>query len=645
MDKNSLLADILLGLPNRLGGLPEYFALNPLPTPTEAWESIKRLPGIAGNALAKGVASGADFFWNGPIIKPGNLVPDSPLPKLPEAPVHDFLKAHDIISDTREPQDARERILDTTVELAGAGAVTPASIVRGGAQVAKRLGTALEHAGMESSALKQRGMFIPPSSKKVTQAEAMAAKGASREEIWDKLLLYKGPEGKWRTEIDDSQARLNPKGWEEDWWVGRWITTPEEVTPELALKHPALYKAHPDIRQGPRLQGLRYGPEEKEIGGGYLSEGLPEVPEGRLIRASAKTAEGMKSTLLHELQHDIQHRWGFATGGNPSEGIQDAVAASQDFIKRAQRLMAQESNAPKLDELLEQVSTGKIDGPTFEREYERIISSFKHGEEIKRLNEAAGTILRSPQEAYRKLAGEAEARNVQTRMDWTPEQRRATPPWLSLDVPEDELIVSHQQGLANALENPPVKRAGKLWDTGNYHGTNADFDVIDPNRYGSGDYRYPMYQHLSSLGTWTTKDKPSATVYAEHAVEQKGGHPVIRDYWIRRGKDVKHGTIEFGESDFKTQFLLNSLEDAKKEGYQVVTVKNVPRDFEGGGPLTELQLVFKGNEFLIRDPGAKFNKKKLNESGLILGLSGLGLTFGGFINRDGAIENPAVFSR
>jgi hypothetical protein len=44
-------------------------------------------------------------------------------------------------------------------------------------------------------------------------------------------------------------------------------------------------------------------------------------------------------------------------------------------------------------------------------------------------------------ELYQRLAGEAEARNVQTRMDYTPEQRRATPPWETLDVPEDELIV------------------------------------------------------------------------------------------------------------------------------------------------------------------------------------------------------------
>jgi hypothetical protein len=42
---------------------------------------------------------------------------------------------------------------------------------------------------------------------------------------------------------------------------------------------------------------------------------------------------------------------------------------------------------------------------------------------------------------YQRLAGEAEARNVQTRRDFTPQQRREAAPWSTLDVPESELIV------------------------------------------------------------------------------------------------------------------------------------------------------------------------------------------------------------
>jgi hypothetical protein len=41
---------------------------------------------------------------------------------------------------------------------------------------------------------------------------------------------------------------------------------------------------------------------------------------------------------------------------------------------------------------------------------------------------------------YQRLAGEAESRAVQQRMNMTPVERRQTPPWQSFDVPEQEFI-------------------------------------------------------------------------------------------------------------------------------------------------------------------------------------------------------------
>jgi hypothetical protein len=43
-------------------------------------------------------------------------------------------------------------------------------------------------------------------------------------------------------------------------------------------------------------------------------------------------------------------------------------------------------------------------------------------------------------DAYKRLAGEVEARNVQRRMNWTADQRRMAP-WVSEDVPRDNQIV------------------------------------------------------------------------------------------------------------------------------------------------------------------------------------------------------------
>lgn len=58
--------------------------------------------------------------------------------------------------------------------------------------------------------------------------------------------------------------------------------------------------------------------------------------------------------------------------------------------------------------------------------------------------------------AYDRSAGEVEARNVQVRADMTPEQRRATPPWLTQDVPFEKQFVQ-QYGQRSPL--PPQPQA------------------------------------------------------------------------------------------------------------------------------------------------------------------------------------------
>jgi len=47
----------------------------------------------------------------------------------------------------------------------------------------------------------------------------------------------------------------------------------------------------------------------------------------------------------------------------------------------------------------------------------------------------------NPSSMYRRVAGEAEARNVQKRMEWDAARRRAVLPSLTEDVPRDRQIV------------------------------------------------------------------------------------------------------------------------------------------------------------------------------------------------------------
>ena len=72
------------------------------------------------------------------------------------------------------------------------------------------------------------------------------------------------------------------------------------------------------------------------------------------------------------------------------------------------------------------------------RQFKKFSPEYREHAETKRKFERIEKM--SEYDQYQRLAGEAEARNVEKRMDWTPEQRRETPPWASLDVPEGELI-------------------------------------------------------------------------------------------------------------------------------------------------------------------------------------------------------------
>jgi hypothetical protein len=61
----------------------------------------------------------------------------------------------------------------------------------------------------------------------------------------------------------------------------------------------------------------------------------------------------------------------------------------------------------------------------------------------------------TPYEQYKRLAGEVEARNVQSRIDMTPEQRKATHPWETQDVPDIDQITNYAETGA-ALDAPDL---------------------------------------------------------------------------------------------------------------------------------------------------------------------------------------------
>lgn len=170
------------------------------------------------------------------------------------------------------------------------------------------------------------------------------------------------------------------------------------------LKHGELGKAYPEVYN----LHTRIDPSELADGAkAHYFQGSPFQGE-QIVLGNKPVFSGDKSSLIHELQHSIQQREGWARGGSPEGIARDPLSyVSPTDIDYAKTLPAYNASPDK-------------DG---------FIRSF------------AQMRLGNPSEAYWKLAGEAEARATQSRLNMDAAQRRATFPEDSYDVPINQLII------------------------------------------------------------------------------------------------------------------------------------------------------------------------------------------------------------
>jgi len=306
------------------------------------------------------------------------------------------------------------------------------------------------------------------------RAQDMADAGAGRDDIWKETGWYKGVDGEWRFEIDDRGAYLSDvnavppavrarDAGESDAYIRREGLTDHDqymVGQNIAGHHPRMFDAYPHLKD--TMLSRRSGSIFEE---GHFNEKLDNVNVSLL-------AENPRSTWLHENQHAIQAREGFARGGSPSTMAGAANPRLDKWLAHpvAQRLNKLR-NSPEYQDQMDgynalyrnggyekRADDLDFDDPDFDQKLAAITKEYRAetatrfpliDEAQKMADElsAEGMPWSRPkpqlsgEEAYLRLAGEAEARNVQTRMDYPSEQRRATPPWETLDVPEDELIV------------------------------------------------------------------------------------------------------------------------------------------------------------------------------------------------------------
>lgn len=284
----------------------------------------------------------------------------------------------------------------------------------------------------------------------LNRAKEMEKSGEDSETIRKETGWFKGYDGKWRFEIDDSGMRVTVS--EE---------TPNYTTLREIIKHPKLFRAYPE------LQNVDVVFQNLNNANGVFSNQFWEINIDKKLKADP---ERLKRVLLHEIQHAIQHEEGFAHGASPehwerrlkdgfdsrTESEKARLAEYQekyDTIRREQpeffedmiRLREMEPTVPRgaIDwDTLEQIEEDPPEWQEYDAERERMEE--KHGDMAVfdfvdlayQLEQAEKTGGRSAVDLYYDTAGEIEARNNASRAGLDAEQRKNTRP----DIDQTDVV-------------------------------------------------------------------------------------------------------------------------------------------------------------------------------------------------------------
>ncbi len=181
------------------------------------------------------------------------------------------------------------------------------------------------------------------------------------------------------------------------------------------VKDDNLFKAYPELK----TTNVVFGSYQNEDFAGAFYES-----ENKIV-VNLANASDVRSVLAHEIQHAIQRTEGFAPGGNT-----DAfVAENSERIEELQALKA---------EIEEEIERGDTNREETLQEIE---------------TELFDLMEDSPGRKYRILSGEVEARNVQSRLNMTDEERRNSLASETEDVArEDQIFLNDALGISASMD-------------------------------------------------------------------------------------------------------------------------------------------------------------------------------------------------
>ena len=336
---------------------------------------------------------------------------------------------------------------------------------------------------------------------RLADAERMKQGGADSETVRRETGWYRGYDGKWRFEIDDSKMHfINHREESRRTWK----------LDEL-IRHDALFAAYPELRD---YTVLNFGISDDVEAAFY--PGLNRITlDPRLSRAEKRTA------LIHEIQHAIQLIEGFTAGATTDywRGI-----LKTDEEKQLE-LRLRDFDAP--DIFFEADMRKLLEGtPAAERDAAQTALEKHYGEApvreyvdlYNRLRDLRAEREQDAERAYRDTAGEIEAADVANRLGLSAKQRAETRP----DIDREEVRFSQSAG----------------WNHAEY----------DPETAGIKEQLEHSAETLNAMRTITSVEVPqsftSKSEAAKWAIEtlKRTGYQVERQ---------GYGVIHFNENDIK----------------------------------------------------------------------------------------------
>lgn len=267
----------------------------------------------------------------------------------------------------------------------------------------------------------------------LAQAKSAVENGRDPEFVRQETGWFKGVDGKWRFELDDSEITFKTKN------VDQLIKSGANLGDLINAEK--LFNAYP---------GLKDVTVKESQSGTYY---LPRTNE--IFFNANESRDGLKGDLLHEVQHVIQRVENFARGGSPKQFSKKVIDRNKILSENEQRFASISFNklSAKGKEYARAINRGEnvevnyrllSENPNDKANWADYLHRINSAKEYSQSGEDLSVI--SPLEQYRQLAGEVEARNVESRLLFTEQQRKELSPKITQDIGDQSQVIRYANG-------------------------------------------------------------------------------------------------------------------------------------------------------------------------------------------------------